>query len=300
MRKLDQHSNLQAFTLAEVLVSGGVVLALTLIVILLLQSSLTLYVKNFSVNDANVKGRSVTQRLGDKIQNAIQAPTLIDATGATVTGNGPAAGIQCIVPSGYSFYRTSSNTAVNGATLSATVNSIDLPAPSSGDYVMMNWYDSATGGSGKLFIQISAVSVAGSTATITLAKAIQAAMSPAPSSTAVIKAGQPFQIMTTAAFIAVTSGSTTKLRYYPRARSVAVNGATAFNNPANFREMSNLAPLTGQTQCFPFSYTATGQPYLDVEIRSISNQYDKRSGSSDNYFNSLRSKIAFRSLIKTN
>lgn len=298
MRKLGQNLGLRAFTLAELSLSAGVVLGLGLVVIVMLQSSLTLYIKNFSVNDANVKGRAVSQRLGDKVQNAVQAPTLIDANGAPVVGNGPAAGIQCIVPSSLSFYRTSSNAPVTGVTMSTTVNATNLPAPSAGDYVMMQWYDTATAATGSLFVQIQSVSVAGNIATITLVKTIQAAMTPAAATSAVIKSGQPVQMMNRVAFVAVTSGSTSKLRYYPKAKSVAVDGAAAFNNPGNYRELSDLIPLTGQTQCFPFSYTAAGQRYLDVDIRSISNRYDKRSGSSENYFNSLRSKIAFRSTVK--
>ena len=298
MRRPDRNLYLQGFTLAELSVSAGVALALGMLVITLLQSSMTLYVKNFSVNEASVKGRAVSQKLGDKVQNAIQPPTLIDATGAVVVGNGPASGIRCLVPASLSFNRTTGDTAVSKSTLSTVVNSTDLPAPVAGDYVMLQWYDAASGGSGSLFVRILSVSVTGGTATLTFGKTIQAAMNPSPASSAVIKAGHPFQIINNVAFISITLGSKTMLRYYPRAKSIAVDGATAFNNPGNYRELAELMPSPGKTQGLPFSYSSSEQRHLDVDIRSVSNRYDKRSGSSENNFNSLRTQIAFRSILK--
>lgn len=300
MKAFQSLHSVRAFTILEMLVGGGVVLIVGGIVAVLLRSSLTLYVKNFSANDATSRGRTVTQRLGDRIQNAVQPPVLIDANGAAVAGTGPAAGIKCLVPSSLNFYRTSGDTAATASTIKTIVNPGDSSAPAARDYIMLRWYDTVTTASGSLFVEIQSVSVSGTLATLTLTKTVQSAMDPTPASTAVIKSGQPFQIMRNVAFIAIPSGSVATLRYYSKAKSVAVDGATAFNLSANFRELAHLTPSPGQTVCLPFRYTTADQAYLDVDIRSMSLRYQKQAGSSENYFSSLRSKIAFRSILKLN
>ncbi|HEX5177088.1 MAG TPA: hypothetical protein VFV83_08670, partial [Chthoniobacteraceae bacterium] len=93
-----KHTRTVGFTFVELLISSVVAGVALFGGYALLNSALSLYAKNFSLNRSHYTGRVSLEKVTSKIYAAGAAPILIDKTGADIAGDGPAAGIRFCVP----------------------------------------------------------------------------------------------------------------------------------------------------------------------------------------------------------
>ncbi|MES2569828.1 MAG: hypothetical protein V4710_07190 [Verrucomicrobiota bacterium] len=83
----------QAFTLVEVSVSSAITSLIGYVLYLVFMNGTVLYAKNTAINSAHQQARIAVMKIEDNIHRCVSVPQLVDSNRATVTGNGPAAGI---------------------------------------------------------------------------------------------------------------------------------------------------------------------------------------------------------------
>ena len=281
MRAARQSDN--AFTLVETMIGTVIVVLLGGIVYTLLNLGMTLYAQNVSLGQTHSNGLEATEKLYLKIAAAEETPALTDDTGATLTGNGPSAGVR--------FYNLGSPLTyqvivpVSAAAYSMTLSKTGIqPQPQVGDKITM----ADLGFQGVI---TSITSLAG-THTLWFASPIGDGFVPSKFLGIVIPSGSKCFLLQPTAFISVGS----VLRHYPRAMSVAEDGSSAFNNPANFVAISSLLPLASQTNAFPFQYLGASRRSIDVNLRLRSPAY---GGKVDNFYayQNLKTTVAHRSSV---
>jgi hypothetical protein len=262
------------------MVALGVVAIVGGVVFTLLNVGMTLYAQNVAINRTHAGGLISTERLLLDIAAASEAPALVNDTGATVTGNGPAAGIRYFSPASSRAYPVSS--AVSAAAMSfAITKTATQPAPQAGDKLTM----ADLGFQGV----ITSVSGSGSSYTVGFASSVGSGFSPAKTSGTVIPAGSKGFVHSPSAVISVGS----VLRRYPRAMSVAQNGSAAFNDTANFDQVTALLPIAAQTNCFPFQYLDPARRSVDVSLRIRAAAHG--SGITPFYtFQNVKTTVAYR------
>ncbi len=82
----------RGLSLVELMITLLIFTILGAIVFLVLNMSLHFYGKNIAINTNTLRGRMAYHDLGDAIRSAVASPVLINASFATVPGNGPAPG----------------------------------------------------------------------------------------------------------------------------------------------------------------------------------------------------------------
>jgi hypothetical protein len=284
-----------AFTLAELLVTAGVTVLLGSVLFAFGNATLTLYVKNYSINESHFRGRNITEKLAHFIHRAVEPPLLIDKSAAGTTGNGPANGIS-ILSYEPKFYYTSNAIGMNTKTIQVNQIGSDQPVPSAGDHISIQWYDAGSGNSGSLYAQIAQVDISGGgkNAKLTFANDIGSYLEPVPKSGAVIKPNQPFQLLTRCALIAVpVSNQVSELRFYPSAPATQAEVGSK-----SYRVLSEIVPAAGETECTPFRYTDMERRSVEVDLRTVASRYDKRTGSGFNLHDSIHTSLAFRSALQ--
>lgn len=276
-----QERSTSAFTLVEMLVALSVVVILGGVAFALLNLGMTLYAQNSSINKTQAGGLASTEKILVKVAAAVESPVLVDDAGAPVVGNGPAAGIHFFSPASPDAYPVPS--AVTATATSFVINkSAGQPAPVAGDRILM-----ADLGFKAV---ITSVSGSGTSYTVGFGSSVGDGFSPAKTSGTVIPAASKCFLLAPSAFISVDSG----LRHYPRALSVAQNGAPAFNNPANFDQSAALLPVGTQTNCFPFQYLDAEHRSVDVNLRIRAPAHGGRVR--DFYtFQNIKTTVAYRS-----
>lgn len=272
-----------AFTLVEILVASGAVAILGVVGFSLLNLGLTLYTQNISLGQTQAGGREATEQLFLKVAAADEVPVLADDTGATQTGNGPAAGIR--------FYALASSlayavpNAANATDSSFTITQAGTrPAPQVGDKITM----SDLGFQGV----ITSVSSSGSNYTCGFASAVGNGFTPVKTSGVAIPAGSKCFLLRPSAFISVGG----VLRYYPRALSVAANGSSAFNDQGSFSSLATLLPIGTATNAFPFQYVDTTRRSLAVSLRVRAAAHGSRIGGFYTFQN-MQTTLAYRSAV---
>ncbi|MES2572161.1 MAG: hypothetical protein V4710_19150, partial [Verrucomicrobiota bacterium] len=75
---------LSAFTLTETLIASAVGLIVSVLALSYLRVGTILFAKNIGTNLSSNELRGSLDRLGDRIQNAVNMPVLIDASGAAI------------------------------------------------------------------------------------------------------------------------------------------------------------------------------------------------------------------------
>jgi hypothetical protein len=269
-----------AFTLAEMVVAAGVTVLVGGIIFALLSIGVTLFAQNTSINQTHAGGLASTEKLLVKLAAAAETPVLVNDAGAPIAGNGPAAGVRFFSPASSRACPVPS--AVSATATSFTINtSGNQPAPQTGDKIAM----SDLGFQGI----ITSVSSSGSSHTVGFAGTVGAGFSPAKTSGTVIPADSKCFVLIPSAFISVDA----VLRYYPRALSVATDGAPAFNDPARFDPMTMLLPVNPQTNCFPFQNLDPGKRSLDVNLRLRASAHGSRVGGFFTFHN-MRTTVAYR------
>lgn len=270
----------RGFTFVELLISSVVAGIALMGAYTFLNSALSLYAKNFSLNRSHYTGRVSLEKLTTKLYAAGAAPILVDAKGADVAGDGPAAGIRYCAPATNGSYTIKN--AVSSTDTTATIQTgTGLPRPRPSDILLIDAGAVVQTGT-VVQVEISSVTQGPDASTLS------ATLRDAPG--AAIPANTRCLVLQQSAFIAVG----TELRFYPAVMSEARHGASAFNNPANFSMISTVEPAPGQTAAKPFSYQDAARRLLSVNLRNRSSKYSQRVGAFNSFFN-IRSSIAVKS-----
>lgn len=272
-----------AFTLVEMMVATCVVGILGVVSFALLNLGTTLYTQNVSIGQTHSGGLNATEKLMLKVAAADEVPVLADEAGATQNGNGPAAGVRFYALASAQAYPVPSGVSATDTSFTITP-SVNRPAPMVGDKITM----SDLGFQGV----ITSVSPSGSNYTVGFAPPVGSGFSPKKTSGTVIPAGSKCFLLRPSAFISVNS----VLRYYPRALSVAQDGASAFNNSANFDPVSTLLPAGTDTNSLPFQYLDTSRRSIDVNLRVRAPGHGKRINGFYT-FQTVKTTLAYRSAV---
>lgn len=271
--------NSAAYSVAEVVVATAVAMAVGVVLFTALNTATVLGATNVSINATHFSVRRSVDKILTKVGAAAGAPDLVNADGASIAGNGPAEGIRCLVPASPQAYPVPAAVNATDTSLTAVVDS--RPAAQAGDVILMT--DLGFQGT------VASSTASGNTQTITLTSTAGSCFSPAKTGT-VIPANSKFFLYSPTAFISVNN----VLRYYPRAKSVAADGATAFNNEANYMRIATLVPLNSGTNSLPFQYLGTARRSIDLTLRINTSTYSNRVRIF-NQFLSIRTTAAFRS-----
>jgi len=125
--------SLRAFTLAEVLVAMAAATMLVAGIYGLLYTGTVLSVKSLSLNASGRDVRLATDQAQNLLLQAYDVPTLLDHTGATVSGTGPASGVKFTRYYGGPYVLTIPVTGLSGSSTSLTLTrdttSLVTPGP---------------------------------------------------------------------------------------------------------------------------------------------------------------------------
>lgn len=218
-----------AIAAACVVIAGGTVFVF-------LQAGTTLFLSGHAANRSNQLAYLTMDRLARDVHSSIEIPTLVDADGATITltGSAPvnAAGIRFRVYAGGPFQIPNATTADS---MTVTVNTQASPQmPVAGQLLAIPSVP-VNGIPQDLFARVTSVDPPAATVAVTLTGALGSFTNPTVATGPLVAANTLSHVVNDVAYIVVTPASTgvPELRYYPRAMSVATDGA-AFGDPVNY------------------------------------------------------------------
>jgi len=227
----------RGFTLVEMSIAAACVVIAGGTAFVFLQSATTLFLSGHSANRSNQLAYLTMDRLARDVHSSIEIPALTDEAGTalTLTGSAPtsAAGIRFRMYAGGPFQAPTATTADATTVTLNTQGSAQTPMPGqllAIPSVMVN------GVPQDVFARVATVDPPSATIAVTLAGPLGSFANPAVSTGPFIPANAMTHVVNDVAYIVVTppASGIPELRFYPRAMSVAVDGATAFNDPANF------------------------------------------------------------------
>ena len=275
----------RAFTLGETLVALGVFGVVGTVLFSVLQAGSVLLAKNTSINLTHGNARLASEKLVNLIQSAVASPVLVDASLNAVSGDGPAAGITFIRLASPSTY-TNVSTVTAAATNLRLRRTSSMPAPETGDILVMVGSDNTSFSQTNVIglqAPISSVATLSSTDfTVSFASTVGALCNPPDSSGNVLLANSKMFLLDKMACVA--SGRDLRL----------LNNAS---NQNSYHVLTQLVPITGETQLLPFRYTTADRRWVDVDLRVESTAYNQRNLGTSNTFFNLKESIAYRSAV---
>lgn len=165
--KLTTRSHKRAFTLMEVGFSTSVFSIVGLTLCSLVNTTTILGAKNTALNTAHQQARTAMVQMLQDLHSSVSLPSLVDASGHTVSGAGPAAGIAFQQwSSGPHKIKFDASTGQNQVTITLTPNG--GPIPVAGQRLIIPTH--------QIEDDITAVSGSGSDRTITLAHSLPVAV----------------------------------------------------------------------------------------------------------------------------
>ena len=226
----------RGFTLVEMAIAAACIVIAGGTAFVFLQSATTLFLSGHSANRSNQLAYLTMDRLARDVHSSIEVPALTDAGGATITltGSAPvnAAGIRFRMYSGGPFQVPTATTADSSTVTVKTAATTQMPKP--GQLLAIPSVP-VNGTPRDLFARVTSVDPPAATITITLAGTLGSFASPTVSTGPFVPANAMAHVVNDVAYVVVTPASgIPELRFYPRAMSVAADGAAVFNNPANF------------------------------------------------------------------
>ena len=226
----------RGFTLVEMAIAAACIVIAGGTAFVFLQSATTLFLSGHSANRSNQLAYLTMDRLARDVHSSIEIPALTDADGATITltGSAPvnAAGIRFRLYSGGPFQVPTATPADSSTVTVKTAATTQMPKP--GQLLAIPSVP-VNGTPRDLFARVTSVDPPAATITITLAGTLGSFASPTVSTGPFVPANAMAHVVNDVAYVVVTPASgIPELRFYPRAMSVAADGAAVFNNPANF------------------------------------------------------------------
>ena len=227
----------RGFTLVEMAIAAACVVIAGGTAFVFLQSASTLFLSGHAANRSNQLAYLTMDRLARDVHSSIEIPALVDAAGATITLAGAlpvnAAGFRFRIYAGGPFQIPSATAA---SAMTVTVNTqASARMPRAGQLLAIPSVP-VNGIPQDLFARVATVDPPAATITITLTGALGSFTNPTVASGAFVPANAMAHVVNDVAYIVVTPVSTgvPELRFYPRAMSVAADGAAVFEDPANF------------------------------------------------------------------
>lgn len=227
----------RGFTLVEMAIAAACVVIAGGTAFVFLQSASTLFLSGHAANRSNQLAYLTMDRLARDVHSSIEIPALVDAAGATITLAGAlpvnAAGFRFRIYAGGPFQIPSATAA---SAMTVTVNTqASAQMPRAGQLLAIPSVP-VNGIPQDLFARVATVDPPAATITITLTGALGSFTNPTVASGAFVPANAMAHVVNDVAYIVVTPVSTgvPELRFYPRAMSVAADGAAVFEDPANF------------------------------------------------------------------
>lgn len=227
----------RGFTLVEMAIAAACVVIAGGTAFVFLQSASTLFLSGHAANRSNQLAYLTMDRLARDVHSSIEIPALTDADGATITLTGSlpvnAAGIRFRIYAGGPFQIPSATAASSMAVTVKTQASAQMPRV--GQLLAIPAVP-VSGLPQDLFARVAAVDPPAATIGITLTGTLGSFSTPTVASGAFVPANAMAHVVNDVAYIVVTPVATgvPELRFYPRAMSVAADGAAVFNDPANF------------------------------------------------------------------
>lgn len=226
----------RGFTLVEMAIAAACIVIAGGTAFVFLQSATTLFLSGHSANRSNQLAYLTMDRLARDVHSSIEVPALTDAGGATITltGSAPvnAAGIRFRMYSGGPYQVPTATTADSSTVTVKTAATTQMPQP--GQLLAIPSVP-VNGTPQDLFARVTSVDPPAATITITLAGTLGSFASPTVSTGPFVPANAMAHVVNDVAYVVVTPASgIPELRFYPRAMSVAADGAAAFDDPANF------------------------------------------------------------------
>lgn len=268
------HHRKSAGTLIETMVAVGVAAVLGVISFQVANAGLTGFVKNFSLNLSGEKSRTALNTVVRKLEMAIDEPELVNFSGTQLTAaTGTYAnsirfhrlrpayykvtGPVSTSSGGLSYTSATTNTITVQFSANGTANAA-LAAPAAGDRIFFLYpnnmtpetISTGTSPGTKQARGISAVSISGSAATLTLTSAVDKA----------VVCNNPCYLATESAFITRVAGTRRELHFISSTASLALNENTM---------------ITRDLDANPTGTDAGGATVLAFKIVTISNA-DKR------------------------
>ncbi len=323
MRRRDLSKSSAAYTLVEICVGTGILMAVGGIVYAILMSSATLLAKDISINSSSTSARSTLDRIYSEVTQANGLATtdtlvpkppciLVNADGTVASTTGPAAGIvfDGYVGGPYIVGNPGSGLAANATTVKLFYSTDPLaspPIPARNDVLVMDGSTRAlvsscsTPSSSFSAPTPTPVPTPGVMVTVTLQSTLGTYTLPPVNSgtaipwssaiqqTAYLLHRKAFVVVPPASLITVNGISPqAELRMYPDAE----------NLPAVINDSSKYVVLTrdigtktiaGLDENKPFSYvTQNGTTYLNIAMRIEDRQYNKRLANQQaNEFNTF-------------
>jgi hypothetical protein len=249
-----------------------------------MSTSLILFAKNYGLNQTHHDGVYGVEKTLTMLQSAVEAPQLVDNTGAVVAGNGPSAGLFFKRPASNLPYQIDGDVKATDVSFTLSKQIASQPAPKAGDIIQISELGFKA--------QVASVSSAGTNTTVTFASTVGTYFTTAITSGTAIPSNSRAFLISQYALISVNSN----LRFYSDAINAQLNvNPSSFNNSNNFSVISHLTPAVGGTESLPFQYTDTTHRLVDVTLRVQSRDYSNRGFNSLNTFLNMRTSIAYRS-----
>ena len=296
-----------AFTLVEMMISMTLAGVLGGIIYLVSGEALASFSRNISINRSYTDARMTIDRIQQTVATAGHTPVLVDTNGALMPSvaagatPAPAAGIRFYRANTQSSYKiTTGSTGPSSSNKTLTVQlATGQAAPRAKDVLTV----------GTLGYQgvVSSVSGSGTSCTLTMVSTLASCCSPTPTATVDLTNPQQYvQDYTQVAYIVVGN----QLRYYPQAKSVAVDTAAVFNNTANYQVVVNLVSTAfssaGATVNPLLPFSLVNPPTVAVQLYAVNPDYTNRNTAAYNSINSadtytyMQSSLGARSPVQVN
>jgi type II secretory pathway pseudopilin PulG len=227
----------RGFTIVEMAIAAACVVIAGGTAFVFLQSATTLFLSGHAANRSNQLAYLTMDRLARDVHSSIETPALVDSDGATITltGSTPvsAAGIRFRIYAGGPFQIPTATVAEATTVVVNTLASPQMPRP--GQLLAIPSVP-VSGIPQDLFARVATVGPPAAAITVTLTGTLGSFANPAVASGPFVSANTLAHVVNDVAYIVAPSASSgiPELRFYPRAMSVAANGSSVFNDPANF------------------------------------------------------------------
>lgn len=253
------------FTLVELLVGTVVGAFVALGVFAFINTGSLLTARNLSVNLTSNSMRGALDRVEHLIQQSNSDPVLMNASGAAVAGNGPAAGVRFDLFQGGPVVINPGTTTLASTVTSFTIRYAQASsrAPSAGDVVLIDGFDTLRPRIANV-TSTSTPSVGMRDAAVTLTSSLGTTVS---ASTA-LRA----KLVRNVALCVVQTGGNRQLRYYTDMAST-----TNMNDATKYKVITDQIATETALDGTPFSLTTiASEPFVSLSLRVRANTFDRR------------------------
>jgi Tfp pilus assembly protein PilW len=254
------------FTVVELLVGTVVGALVALGVFAFINTGSLLTARNLSVNLTSNSMRGALDRMEHLLQQSNSTPVLMDAAGAAVAGNGPAAGVRFdLFQGGPVVVNPGTTTLANTATgFTIRYAQASSRAPTVGDLVIFDTAPSTLRPRIASITSVTTPSVGMRDSVITLTSALGTTVT----ATTALRA----TIVRNVALAVVTAGGNRQLRYY-----TDMIGTASMSDATKYTLITEQIATEMAADSTPFSLTTMGsRTFVGINLRVRANTFDRR------------------------